>query len=134
MTLLRESDVATSELTVSEAVEQFDLVSRVQASVQHYLSDDFSDSVRVHYSYLNDFVEPYEPIRDALGRPIEGFDRLPEQSIAFLVDPYPNANWSHPCLIVTFDARDDIIFIAQHDWPPMQTHQRHLILVDFHKN
>src|SRR5579862_679439 len=81
-------------------------------------------------SYGERILRPWDRIGDALGEWESLTERLHfkgSQGILLLVDPYPGANWGHPCWIATFDIDNAVIRYMLNDFPPNQATNRQMV-------
>lgn len=79
-------------------------------------------------SYRERVLLPWDEIADAAGASLS-----PElhfegsQAVLLLVDPYPGANWGHPCWIATFDLDNGRIRKVLNDFPPRESADRRMV-------
>jgi hypothetical protein len=80
-----------------------------------------------HVSYINAFV--HNEIVDALGNVL--FNSVGHRRVVLLVDPFPTANWGHPCWIATYQENGhDRIKVVMNDSPPMEQPEQRLVRVE----
>jgi hypothetical protein len=80
-------------------------------------------------SYCNRMFRPGQRLLDALGRPYEGMEVPSGEYIALLIDPDPQANWSHPCWVAAVDLQLRWQ-LAHAAYPPLECENNRLVNVN----
>ena len=80
-------------------------------------------------SFANSVVLPHDELRDAMGRwePLKELRFAGSQGLLLLVDPFPRANWAHPCWIATLDLDSGELRCTLNDFPPQESPTRRLV-------
>lgn len=108
--------------------------NNVVQRAREYIDKEFLDKERstvksllgwTQVSYLNQFLEAGESIRNVLDQPLE-LEIQGSRGVLLLIDPHPDANWGHECWIATYDEdRDNVRADASH-FPPPERYERRL--------
>jgi hypothetical protein len=119
-------DLPARNAELEKILEQEDLVARVCRHIEQTQSRRMPEIIRV--AYLNRCLRRDEELEDLVGERRRFADLHFDTSLGLLLllDPSPDANWSHPCWVATVDEHHAVRAVES-AFPPRESQDFRLV-------